>query len=118
MPTKNDGRKQAPAPAPCAGRDRRRRQRSRQQPAICVKSDVHEAVVNAFEEGVLEQFAETAEALPLDRRPREGAGAGDRGGGRCVNVGQSALIVTHAAVYRRNLSPCEGLAAHKYGHGK
>jgi DNA topoisomerase-1 len=28
-------------------------------PAICAKSYVHEAVVNAFEEGVLEQFAET-----------------------------------------------------------
>ena len=27
-------------------------------PAICAKSYVHETVVNAFEDGVLEQFAE------------------------------------------------------------
>jgi DNA topoisomerase I len=28
-------------------------------PAICAKSYVHETVVNAFEDGALEQFAET-----------------------------------------------------------
>ena len=37
-------------------------------PAICAKSYVHEAVVTAFEEGILEQFAETLRACRSSAR--------------------------------------------------
>jgi DNA topoisomerase-1 len=41
-------------------------------PTICGKSYVHEAVVNAFEEGILEKFAETLRGC---RTPSRGAKA-------------------------------------------
>ena len=50
-------------------------------PAICRKSYVHDTVVAAFEDGVLERFADTLKALPLGHPPRPGAGADHRRGG-------------------------------------
>ena len=47
-------------------------------PAICRKSYVHDTVIAAFEEGVLERFSADSQAMPFARQPGAGAGQDHR----------------------------------------